>query len=102
MGETKRVTQGMRIRFEKQEDNQLVSLKMYSDGKRLVRVVIHTDVMVWYIADAATGHVYESGGENINNLEVLQRHAKRALIKFLDITFEKERRTVAKSPYSLR
>ena len=90
--ETKRVAHGIRLRFEKFEDDHYVSTKMYSDGKKLVRVVIKPITMVWYIADAATGYVYLSGGEGINNYEVLLRNAKKNLIKFLNIPFQKETR----------
>lgn len=100
--ETKKIVYGMRIRFEKQAENTFVSTKMFSDGVKLVRIVLKPEEMIWHIIDAATGHVYMSGGENINNYEVLQRSAKRALVSFLNIPFEKERRKIAKSPYSLR
>jgi hypothetical protein len=93
-GETSRVAHGIRLRFEKQEEDLFVSTKMYSDGKKLVRVVVKPLSAVWYIIDAATGHVYLSGGEGINNYEVLLRHAKRNLIKFLNIPFKKETRRV--------
>lgn len=91
----------MRLRFEKQDD-MFVSMKIYSDGQKMVRLVLHPEDMFWQIIDAATGHVYVTGGEHITNYEVLQRSAKRALIQFVGLNFEKERRTVAKSKYSLR
>lgn len=75
-----------RIRFEKQGE-LMVSRLPYSDGKHIVRLVINPEIMMFYIVDALTGHVFDSGGENINNLEVLQRNAKRSLEKFLDSNF---------------
>lgn len=84
-----------RIKFEDHSDDNermLVSQKVFSDGVRVVRLVIKPDVMVFHIIDAATGFVFVSGGENINNLEVLQRNAKKALSKFLDANFVKEKR----------
>lgn len=100
--ETKRAVYGMRIRFEDQGDNNLISVKMFSDGLKLVRVQLNRKEMLWSIFDAATGFVYLSGGEGISNFEVLQRNAKKALINFLNIPFEKERRKIAPSKYSLR
>ncbi len=101
MAQTK-VSHGLRLRFEKQADNLLVSIKIYSDGQKMVRLVLNEEEVVWHIIDAATGHVYLSGGENITNVEVLRRSAKKALSKFVGISFDKERREVAKSKYSLR
>lgn len=84
-----------RIKFEDHSDDNekiFVSQKIFSDGKRIVRLVIKPEPMVFYITDALTGLVYVSGGENINNLEVLQRKAKKALSYFLDASFVKEKR----------
>jgi flagellar biosynthesis/type III secretory pathway ATPase len=82
-----------RIRFEKQ-GNLMVSRLPYSDGQHIVRLIINPEIMMFYITDVLTGHVFDSGGENINNLEVLQRNAKRSLEKFLDSNFiiEKKKR----------
>lgn len=92
----------LRLKFEKHGEDKLVSLHIYSDGKKMVRLMLNPIVPKWSIIDAATGHVYESGGEHITNYEVLQRNAKKALAKFIGITFEREQRTVPKSKYSLR
>jgi hypothetical protein len=92
----------LRIKFEKQSEDCVTSVNMYSDGKRLVRIKLNPVAMRWYIIDAATGHEYISGGDNITNYEVLQRNAKKALAKFIGTEFERERRTVPKSKYSLR
>lgn len=86
---------GMRIRFEKQ-DHLLVSLKLFSNGAKIVRLILDTEKMEYKIVDAITGFVYQSGG-NVTNLEVLQRKGKKSLKKFLDIHFEKEVRNVSRS-----
>lgn len=84
-----------RIKFEKQ-DHLLVS-RPFSNGREVVRLVLNTEAVMWLIIDAATGHVYETGGKNIHNLEVLQRNAKKALEKFLDANFmvEKKKKNVS-------
>lgn len=84
-----------RIRFEKQ--GELMVSRIFSDSKRVVRLVINPEVMVFHIIDAVTGHIFVTGGDNINNLEVLQRHAKRALEKFLDANFMVEKKKVART-----
>ncbi len=90
-----------RIRFEKQGALR-VSQQMFSNGEKIVRLVLNPEEMFYQIIDAASGHVYVSGGDNISNYEVLQRNGKKALAEFLDIEFIKERKSVAKSKYSLR
>lgn len=88
-----RVSNGMRIKFHK-KDNFLISVKVYSNGTKLVRLLIDKDAMQYKLIDPVTGYVHESGGEGISNLEVLQRKAKRALKDCLGIYFEKEIRNV--------
>lgn len=90
-----------RIRFENQGELK-VSQQLFSNGQKLVRLVLNPEKKYFQIIDAATGHIYITGGEHINNYEVLQRNAKKALAEFLDIEFTKERKNVAKSRYSLR
>jgi hypothetical protein len=85
---------GKRVTFQKQ-DHLLVSHKLYSDGKKLVRLVIDTQEMVYKLVDPVTGHVLETGGQGLTNLEVLQRHAKRGLKNYLNIKFDKEVRNVS-------
>lgn len=88
-----KASNGMRIRFEKQ-NHLLVSIKLFSDGKKIVRLILDTEKMEYKIVDAITGFVYESGGD-VTNLEVLQRKGKRQLKRFLPtIHFEKEVRDV--------
>jgi len=84
-----------RIKFEDHSTEgspMLISAKVFSDGVRVVRLAINPEDMVFHIIDAATGFVFESGGDNINNMEVLQRAGKKALSKFLDANFVKEKR----------
>ncbi len=90
--ETKRVAHGIRLRFEKHAEDLYISTKMYSDGRKLVRVIVNPESKRWKIVDAATGSEYLSGGDGITNYEVLLRHAKKNLIKFLNIPFQKETR----------
>lgn len=85
-----------RIKFMKQEPNLLVSHKIYSNGHKMTRIIIDTSEMIFKLVDPVTGFVFVTGGENINNLEVLQRHCKRALKDFLGVSFEKEKRNVTR------
>lgn len=85
---------GKRLRYEK-HGNLLVSAKMFSNGKKLVRLILDTENMIFKIVDVHTGHVFEEGGD-VTNQEVLQRKAKRHLKKFLDIHFEKEERNAGR------
>lgn len=84
---------GTRIKFQKR-DHLLVSYKIYSNGYKTVRLFIDTQEMVYKLADPVSGVVLETGGQGINNLEVLQRRAKKALQAFLEIDFDKEVRNV--------
>lgn len=85
-----------RIKFMRQDPNLLVSHKIYSNGHKMVRIIIDTEQMIYKLVDPVTGFVFVSGGEHINNLEVLQRHCKRALKDFLGVSFEKEKRNVTR------
>lgn len=90
-----RVSNGMRIKYEKQGD-LLVSYQIYSNGQKMVRIIIDTEKMEYKLVDPVTGFVFESGG-GVTNQEVLLRKAKRAIKKFLNIHFAKESRNVKKS-----
>lgn len=95
MSETTKVKGKLRIRYEKHDEDQYVSRQLFSDGStKIVRLVLNPIAMTWHIIDAVTGFVYLSGGENINNFEVLQRNAKKALNNFLKLNLEKEKRNV--------
>lgn len=87
---SKRASSGKRLRYEKQGD-LLVSAKMYSNGEKIVKLILDTKEMTYKIVDVLTGHIYEQGGD-VTNLEVLLRKGKRKLKQFLDIHFEKEER----------
>lgn len=90
-----RPSSGKRIRFEKQ-DNLLVSVRIFANEEdKMVRLIIDTEAMEYKLVDPVTGFVFETGG-NVTNLEVLQRKAKKALKKFLDIHFEKEVRNAGR------
>lgn len=85
----------MRIKFHT-VDNKLCSVKIFSNGKKMVRLIIDKDTMVYQLVDPVTGYIHDSGG-NVTNLEVLQRKAKKAIKEFLNIEFEKEVRNVSRS-----
>lgn len=83
------MNQGMRIKYQ-QQGILMVSYKIYSNGNRTARVIINTETKTYKIVDPITGFVQQSGGEGINNMEVLLRHAKKSLIAYLEVSFEKE------------
>ena len=85
----------MRIKFNT-ADNIMVSVKMFSNGTHMVRLIIDTDKMIYQLVDPVSGYVHQTGG-GVTNLEVLQRKAKRAIKEFLNIEFEKEVRNVKRS-----
>lgn len=87
---------GMRIKFHK-KDHLMVSVKIYSNGDKLARLIVDTENMMFKIVDPVTGYIHDSGGEGITNLEVLQRKAKKALKNCLGLYFEKEVRNVGHS-----
>lgn len=87
---------GMRIKFHK-KDHLMVSVKIYSNGDKLARLIVDTENMMFKIVDPVTGYIHDSGGEGITNLEVLQRKAKKALKNCLGLYFEKEVRNVGQS-----
>lgn len=82
---------GKRIKYDV-VDNLLYSHKVYSDEHTYVRIVIDTQAMTYKLVDPLSGLIHVQGGEGITNLEVLQRHAKKALKKLLGASFEKEKR----------
>lgn len=69
---------------------------MFSNGTKMVRLIIDTDKMEYQLVDPVTGYIHETGG-GVTNLEVLQRKAKKAIKKFLNIEFEKEVRNVKRT-----
>lgn len=85
----------MRIKFHT-ADHKMFSVKIFSNGTHMVRLVLDTEAMEYHLVDPVTGYVHESGG-GVTNLEVLQRKAKKAIKKFLNIEFEKEVRNVTRA-----
>jgi hypothetical protein len=85
---------GYRIRFEKQ-DKLLVSVRIFSDGKRFIRIIVDPEKMEYRLVDPVTGFIVDSGG-NVTNLEVLHRKAKKALKKLLGLSMPKEKRNVTR------
>jgi hypothetical protein len=91
--ECEEVYQGKRIKFIRDGKN-LFSHKIFTDGDKIVRVVINTEEVTFKLIDPVMGYTHVSGGEGITNLEVLQRHVKKALKDLLGVKFEKEKRKV--------
>ena len=87
------LTHGMRIKFIR-EGNLMRSHKIYSNGITMCRVVIDTESMIFTFVDPATNEILYTSTKDISNLEVLQRHVKKALRSFLGIKFTKEKRKV--------
>ncbi len=85
------ITYGKRISYHR-EDKLLISHRIYSDGMKMVRVVINTEDMSFKFIDPATGVVHKVFSRDWSNLEVVQRNVKRQLKKYLGIQFEKEAR----------
>lgn len=98
MSEDTRVSAGKRIKYDIIEGQEHIwaSHKMYSDGVKMVRIILNLQEMTYKFVDPVTGKIHESGG-GVTNLEVLQRKAKRNLKKFLGIYFEHEYRNVKRS-----
>ncbi len=96
--EDSRVTYGSRIKFTKQ-DHLLVSHKIYSNGQKMVRLIINTTTFTYNLVDPVTGFVLLASQKKYSNLEVVQKNAKKALKEFLGIQFEKEpKRPKKKAP----
>lgn len=85
------VTYGSRIKFAK-DGNLMISVKIYSNGHQMVRVVIDTSTVTFKFIDPVTGIALKHGPTGITNLEVLQRHVKKELKSYLGISFDKETR----------
>lgn len=85
-----KATGGFRIRYEKHANGELVSVRYFSDGRRMVRVVINPAKMTWQIRDAVSGEVYKEGNQGWTNLEVVYRNAKKGITSFLKLEFAKE------------
>lgn len=81
----------LRLKYDK-HGHLLISQKVFSDGNKFIKAVINTETIEFQLVDAVTNHVYETGGQNINNIEVLQRAVKRSIQRLLGIKFEKEAR----------
>lgn len=92
MSRKTRATAGFRIRYEKHDNGELVSVRFFSDGMRMVRIAIDPVACTWVIRDAVTGTVYAKSQNEMTNLEVVYRNAKKAIKNFLKIEFAKEYR----------
>lgn len=87
------ISYGTRIKYIK-DGHLMLSTKIYSNGHESVRAVIDTNEMIFKLIDPVTGFVFKQSTKKINNLEVLQRHVKKALCEQLNITFDKEVRDI--------
>lgn len=86
---SKAVTYGYRIKYIKHE-NQLISHRIYTDGMKMVRIIIDIDDMSFKFVDPVTGMIHSAYKKKWTNLEVLQRNVKKELTKYLGIKFDKE------------
>lgn len=91
-----KISWGTRIKYIR-EDNLMLSTKIYGNETQMVRVIIDTDQMIYQLVDPVTGIVFKQSPDDIKitNLEVLQRHAKKGLMSYLKISFDKEKRKVS-------
>lgn len=80
---------GKRISYSK-EANLMISNRIFTDGMKMVRVVIDVDDMSFKFIDPATGVLHKFYKGNWTNMEVLQRNVKRRLVEYLKIKFGKE------------
>lgn len=87
------ISYGTRIKYIK-NGNIMLSTKIYSNGYESVRAVIDTDQMIFKLIDPVTGFVFRESTKKVKNLEVLQRHVKKALCEYLNINFDKEVRDI--------
>lgn len=91
--ETTAALSGTRIKYIR-EGNIMISCKVYSNGHKMVRVIIDVDKMEYKFVDPVTGIVLKTSEKKVTNLEVLMRHVKKGLIAFLGVKFGKESRNV--------
>lgn len=87
------ISYGTRIKYIK-DGHIMLSTKIYSNGYEAVRAVIDTNEMVFKLIDPVTGFVFRQSQKRVKNLEVLQRHVKKALCEYLNINFDKEVRDI--------
>lgn len=91
------ITYGKRIKYELVSDDGIYqSRTIFTDGERVVRVVVDKPNLQFKFVDPATGKVYFESNLKLTNYEVLQRHIKKELVKLLGIKFTKEERNVSK------
>lgn len=88
---SKVITYGKRIKYDKHE-NLLISRKIFTDGSRMVRVIIDTDLLTFKFVDPVTGLVVKHYQKKWTNLEVVQRNVKKYLIADIGVVFDKEER----------
>lgn len=81
----------IRIRYEKTEhDNILVSVRNFNSKTTDAMYIVYLNLteVTYEIRNMVSKRKY-TGGENVNNLHVLKRHAKERLEK-LGVSFEPE------------
>lgn len=89
--ESEAITYGSRIKYDV-DGKLMVSKKIYSNGHKMVRVIIDTELLNFSLIDPVTGVAYFRSEKKWSNLEVLQRHVKTELKSVLGIKFTKEKR----------
>lgn len=85
------ISYGSRIKYD-QDGKIMTSKKIYSNGHKMVRVVIDLELLKFKFIDPVTGMVLYESETKWTNLEVLQRHVKAELEYRLGIRFSKESR----------
>ncbi len=89
--ESEAITYGARIKYDI-SGKLLISKKIYSNGHKMVRVIIDTEELAFKFIDPVTGVSHFESNKKWSNLEVLQRHVKIELKSKLGIRFDKEKR----------
>lgn len=87
--ESKAITYGSRIKYDV-SGKLMISKKIYSNGTKMIRVIIDTESLLFKFIDPVTGVCHFESNKKWSNLEVLQRHVKIELKDKLGIRFDKE------------
>ena len=85
------ISYGSRIKYD-QDGKIMTSKKIYSNGHKMVRIIIDLEVLSFRFVDPVTGMVLFQSETKWTNLEVLQRNVKKELKSKLGIRFDKELR----------
>lgn len=89
--ESEAITYGSRIKYDI-NGKLMISKKIYSNGHKMIRIIIDTEELNFKFIDPVTGVSHFESNKKWTNLEVLQRHVKIELKTKLGIRFDKEKR----------